>query len=509
MEVYSDLNLKEDLENLNRLWNPPESPYFNDPVRWVHERAHQETWSKQREIMKSVAENRYTAVKSCHGPGKSFIGSQIVGWWLDTKPDPFIVTSAPTSHQVRSVLWRYIRRTKQRVGLPGKISQGQVPEWKIAGELVAFGRKPADYLDANEAAAAFQGIHALHVLVILDEGSGIPDWLANACETLITNEKSRLLIIGNPDNPTSWFAKAFRPGQDFHRITISAFDTPNFTGEPVSQNLSELLTSKVWVNERKRRWGERSPMYKSKVLGEFPETSDDAVFTPAIIAKGIQCDRSRYAIDDRGRAGFDVARLGPDECVVYLNRRGYVRIQHKWARLETMESVGEFRRLWPDDPSLAPPTIIDANGLGAGPYDRLKELGYKMLPFNGGEKAYRSDRYKNRRTEAYWEAREAMDEGLIDIDEEDEDLQAELLEHKFTRNSTGQIILESKEDIAKRLGHSPDRADAFVMSLQQRADVTNFLRRQIQKTKQTPSEVTVPHESEPDDLVSDLPDLEF
>jgi hypothetical protein len=515
IHLQTDRNLLQDLNQLDLLWNPKPSPYENDPLAWVRQVAKVETWSKQNEIYTAVRDHRYTAVKSCHGPGKSFTAAHVVAWWLSTKTDPFVVTSAPTSHQVRTILWREIRRVKKAADLPGKITQGQVPEWRIADELVAFGRKPADYLDPVTASAAFQGIHATHLLVVLDEGSGIPEWLAQATETLITNEESRMLIIGNPDNPLSYFAKAFRPGSGFHTITITAFDTPAFTGELVSEDIARKLTSKTWVHERKQRWGENSPVYKSKVLAEFPDITDDTVFTPAMIATAVTNDRSRHAINAKERLGLDVARLGTDETVLYSNKNGYIRAIARWAKTDTMETVGRFRRLY-SEPNDAPVTVVDVNGLGAGVFDRLKELGYQCIPFNGGERAYNPLKYRNRRAESYWEAREMMEEGLIDLEELDEDLQAELYEVHFKPNSTGQIQIESKEDITQRLGRSPDRADAFVMSLQQVAVLTPKTTRIAQKTQNTP-EITSDHHrdrpivapDEPQDLVGDLMDVEF
>jgi hypothetical protein len=514
--LFADENLIADLEQIDLLWNPPPSPYTNDPTLWVHEFLHEETWSAQDRILQSIQDNRYTSVKSCHGPGKSYTASRAVAWWLSCKPDPFVVTSAPTSHQVRSILWREIRRAQVRGNLPGHISQGQVPEWKISGELVAFGRKPADYLDPNEAAAAFQGIHALHVLIVLDEGSGIPDWLATACETLITNEFSRLVVIGNPDNPISWFAKTFRPASGFNNITITAWDTPAYTGEKVSQGLKDRLTSELWVEERRQRWGTLSPLWKSKVEAEFPEVTDDSVFSPAMIEKGVINDRSAQAHlnSSTHRAGFDIARLGADECAVYHNRNGYVRLVGKWGKTDTMRTVGNFRRLWESDrPELAPHANVDVVGVGAGVYDRLKELGYTASPFNSGEKALNPEKYKNRRSEAYWEAAEAMDEGLVDIEPLDEDLQAELLEHKYKHTSTGQIQIEPKEDVAARLGRSPDRADAFVMSLQRSADYGKLLERQSRPVDPTPDpnprNSDLPQKPEPTNLVDDLLEIQL
>jgi hypothetical protein len=75
---------------------------------------------------------------------------------------------------------------------------------------------------------------------------------------------------GTPDDPASHFDVICKPGSGWHVETISAFDTPAYTGEKVPEDLLPLLVSPEWVEERKLRWGVTSPTYQSKVLGEFP-----------------------------------------------------------------------------------------------------------------------------------------------------------------------------------------------------------------------------------------------
>jgi hypothetical protein len=89
-----------------------------------------------------------------------------------------------------------------------------------------------------------------------------------------------VVAVGNPDDPASHFATICKPGSGWHVETISAFDTPAYTGEKVPDELLPLLVSPQWVEERKRRWGVTSPIYQSKVLGEFPEVSDDTLIQP-------------------------------------------------------------------------------------------------------------------------------------------------------------------------------------------------------------------------------------
>jgi hypothetical protein len=144
-------------------------------------------WSRQREIAQSVHDNRYTAVKSCHGTGKSFTAARICAWWLSTHApgEAFVVTTAPTYKQVHAVLWREIGRAHRLADLPGRITLED--EWYIGQELVGFGRKPADY-DPS----AFQGIHARYVLVIVDEAGGVPANIFNAVDSLATNVYARV-----------------------------------------------------------------------------------------------------------------------------------------------------------------------------------------------------------------------------------------------------------------------------------------------------------------------------
>jgi hypothetical protein len=488
---------------------PPRHPYADDPVGWISK--HSFMWSKQMEIAEAVRDYRFVACRSAHGTGKSYIAAWIVCWWLATHDDAVVVTSAPSANQVKNILWKEIRRAHVKAGLPGYITQSEVPEWKLEGEVVAFGRKPADYADPDEARTRFQGIHAKHVLVVLDEGSGIPEWLAGAAEDLATNEYSRVLMIGNPTNPASYFAQVSKPGSEYHKIKISAFDLPAYTGEYVPEEVQHVLTGKVWVEERRRKWGEDSMFWMGKVLAEFPNVAADILFTPSIINRAVIADLSANAATKRrGTGGLDVARMGEDETVLYVNKFGYVRMQDRWGKLDTMETVGRVRQRWPI-PGTCPFIWIDVTGgLGAGPYDRLREVNYPVGEFNFGGGPFDKQRFKNRRAEAYYEAMEACSDGRVDMDELDEELQRELMEHRYKTNSTGLIQIEAKEDIAKRLGHSPDRADAFVMALQQaKGNWIDIIAREESKPYHDPTRQPVAKEPTPEELVADMMEIKL
>jgi hypothetical protein len=232
-----------------------------DPVAWIAERLGETVWSAQRLIARAVRDHRRVAVRSAQDVGKSRIASRLACWWIDVHPlgTAFVVITAPSVKQVEAVLFREMRGAHMAGGLPGVMT---ISEWKIDGQLVALGRKPADY-DPS----AFQGIHALYVLVIIDEACGVDEALWNAAETLTANEGCRILAIGNPDDPGSHFARVSAPGSGWHTIRIDGYDSPNFTDEPVPEELHKLLLSQTWVDERKRNWGEDSPLFTSKVRG--------------------------------------------------------------------------------------------------------------------------------------------------------------------------------------------------------------------------------------------------
>jgi len=446
-----------------RLWPKP-NPFVEDAVGWVDSKLGEFLWSKQREIAESVIANRYTGVQSCHDSGKSFIASRLACWWIDTHPpgEAFIVTSAPTQTQVEAILWREIGRAFRKGGLGGRITSGMVPQWKLGTEIVGYGRKPQDLTNREEAMAAFQGIHARFVLIILDEAGGIPKWLFDAADSLATNESARVLAIGNPDDPHSHFvSKVMQPASGWNRITIDGYETPNFTGEAVPDDLRDLLLSEMWVEERKQRWGENSPLFTSKVRGRAPEISDTTVFAPSLLRAAQLNELPGTA---PGQYGCDIARMGEDQTAVYRNRGGVIREVAVVGKQDTMATTGliaKLLRLRSDVPAQ-----IDAVGVGAGVFDRLREQGLPAFEFNAGSRPVDTDRFINRRAEVFWSLRERMEDEEVDLapEGEDDDLIAELGSLRYFLDSRGRIGIESKEEMRKRGLPSPDRADAAAMS---------------------------------------------
>jgi hypothetical protein len=444
--------------------------HARDPVGFVTEKLHEFVWSKQVEILNAVRDHRKVAVQACHAPGKSFVSARAAAWWLSTNKvgDAFVVTSAPTFPQVRAILWREIGRAFSHGKLGGRLNQ---IEWFMTAqdgheELVAFGRKPAD-MDPS----AFQGIHAIKVLVIFDESGGIPAPLWEAAESLISNEESHFLAIGNPDDPSSVFAQKCKPGSGWHVIKISAFDSPNFTGEPVPDRVARSLVGPSYVAD-KRRLGESSPIYISKVLGEFPETSDDGLIRIGWVSAAQDRELEPTGPNE---LGVDVAGEGRDQSCLALRRGRVVRVLECFHEPDTMVTVGRIVRVIVAHKVTT--VRVDVIGIGHGVYNRLDEMsrdhessiyGVKIEGVNVAVSANDKERFANLKAELSWGMRERFESGDIDIapkqgKDQDDDLAHEITAIEYTTNSRGQILIKPKEEARLLLGRSPDRWDAVVL----------------------------------------------
>ena len=441
-------------------------------------------WSKQREIARSVVENRLTAVRSCHGPGKTALAARLGAWWLSVHEpgEAFLLTTAPTRTQVEALLWREINKVHAAGGLPGDVS---MTRWRFGTELVGIGISPDD----NNPAAG-QGFHAPYLLAIADEACGVSKMLMDNFTSVASNDDSRMLAIGNPDDPATEFGMVCRPGSGWNVIGISAFDTPNFTGEEVPDYLRRVLVGPKWVEERRRRWGEDSPLWKSKVLGQFPEQSSDTLVPLAAL------DAARKRVieplpTDANDLGVDVARFG-DDFTVIMHRRGCsVRRYVKESNRDTMQVVGMIIEAIRE--TGATRIKIDDIGLGGGVVDRLNELvrekalkqveivgvnvgeGATESPVSQGEEFFvqdnettQEDRFLNLRAELNWKIRDRFIRGEVALamtDPEADDLLAQASQIKYRVTSRGKIQIEPKADMKKRTrGVSPDDWDALVLA---------------------------------------------
>lgn len=446
-----------------------------DPAAWAAEYLGAELWSKQREIAQSVIEHRATAVQSAAGVGKTYLASILAVWFGSVHPqyDVKIVSTAPTADQVSLYLWSEIRKHHDAAierdrPLPGRVLLNNHWMADNGAYVIGYGRKPPDY-----AKAAFQGAHAEHMLVIVDEAGGIKaDMWANI-RSIMTNEDASVLAIGNPDDSSSEFAKMCAPGSVWNTIKISALDSPNFTGEKVSPKLAATLPSHAYVNEAREAWGEDNPYFRAKILGEFADAEDGLIplsWINAAVARWHDWkDAGGAERGGRRVFGVDVARLGLDKTAIATRCGDVVYGIEVLSQRDNVQVADHVTDLLAYPQSMA---VVDADGNGGGVVDILRHRGLNVIGFSAGvgykgRDSTHTQRFPQVRSAAWWHMRELLNPalGATLCLPPDEHLIAELAAPKWPDSSGNIIQVERKEDIRKRLGRSTDRADAVIHSV--------------------------------------------
>lgn len=466
--------------------------FQDDPVGFVTDGLGETLWSKQRQILESIRDNKRTAVPACHAPGKSHIAARAVAWWGAVHPvgTARIVTTASTFRQVRGVLWPHIRRVVNRHGLPGEVL---TVEWKIGTEILADGFSPADHDET-----AVQGIHAPHLLVVVDEAGGIGPTLGRALEALMTGGHTRLLVLGNPpvDAEGSWFERCCSSDL-YNVIPIPASDTPNFTGEDAGtchacpaaterHSVAEHLVDQSWVDDVTAEFGSDSPFVIARVHARFPRVDTNRVIPLTWVEEATENEHPLPG--DTIRLGVDVAADGGDEFCIAWADGWTVSIRHRSSGTANanpvdvagvvLESIREAERVHKTRGSTEPIRVkIDAIGVGwgvAGILERWRDEQRhhaEIIAVNVAERAGDSDKFSTQRSELWWNGRQLLQPMAESVHrqqvrlEVDQRTQAQLSAPIYKSDSSGRIVIESKRDMKRRGVASPDRAEAVLLAL--------------------------------------------
>lgn len=438
----------------------------DDPVRWAKDSLKTETWSKQREILRLLEVVPKVAVPSCHSAGKSKTAAIACARFL-AKHVPGtarVVTTAPTMTQVRAVLWNEINQLHAETTdvLPGRVNQ---TEWWIGGYMAGLGRKPADYNPA-----AFSGLHAEHILVVIDEAGGVPNDVWTSVSTLATNEGAVILAIGNPDDPLAEFKNVVdgAPENGWSVVRIPAWETPNFSGEPAAPIFKKVLLTPGWVDEHRLKWGEDSALWASKIAAEFPDESQMTIMRLVDIeyARNFDGTHPNPKMEDV-QLGVDIAASGTGDETVIRERRGN-RILRRWSvRSDEPDDISDLIYEAAEE-SGATLIHVDATGVGFGFIADIRRRvpNAAVMPFVAAARATDPKQFENRRAEAHWYAREKLRHHDLDLSEADDldELVSQMTAIRY-RLKKGRIIVELKDDVRKRLSRSPDDSDALLLAM--------------------------------------------
>lgn len=443
----------------------------DSPVAWADECLNVKLTGYQAEVLNALPTHKRIALRGPHGLGKSFLGAILVNWFATTRDlagrDWKIITTASAWRHLEVYLWPEIHKWAGRIDFE---TLGRAP-FKPNSELLNL-RLKLNYGAATAVASnqpeRIEGAHAEELLYLLDEAKIVPPATWDSIEGAFSNagtdtpDNAYAFAMSTPGPPSGRF-------YDIHRRAAGYEDwwTRHVTLE---EAISSGRISRNWADQRKLQWGEDSAVYHNRVLGEFHASDEDSVIPLAWLEAAIE----RWHVWDRaGRpspggplwTGVDVGR-GGDESVM-AHRDGWAVWLEGNRRRDTMSQVAALQ-------GLQGRAIIDVIGLGAGVYDRLRELGARPLAYTGSGKALVRDRsgkfgFTNTRSAAYWNLRELLDpafEPVLALPPDDlmiSDLTTP--SWKVTTGVPPKIQVEVKDEVVKRLGRSPDRGDAIAMAM--------------------------------------------
>jgi phage terminase large subunit len=297
---------------------------------------------------------------------------------------------------------------------------------------------------------ALQGFHAEHLLFLIDEASGIPDIVFEVGMGALSTPGAKVVMAGNPTRTSGFFYDTHHSLRHrWHTMHVSCLDVQRAQGH---------------IEDIKAKYGEASNAYRVRVLGEFP-TSDDETVIPLELVLGA-VGRNVSSLDYYPVWGVDVARFGDDRTALAKRQANKLLepITH-WGGTDLMVTAGKIKAEYEGTHYDMRPSaiLIDAIGLGAGVYDRCKEMGLPVRAINVGEAAATRENCMRLRDELWFKGRDWFQERLGSIPQDDA-LIAELTAPTYTFTSTGKMVVESKADMKKRGMRSPDLADAFLLT---------------------------------------------
>lgn len=464
-------------------------------------------------MLQSILDNRYTLVKASHAVGKTFTAAVAESWWFDCWSQHIGYITAPTWEQSFGLTFKQLKALRRAKNLPGVILERIIRDVAKLCEGDHYVRA----LNA-EKGEGFQGEHSAPILIVIEEGVGVPKYIWDAIGGLMTNPLCRVFAIGNPTDEATEFGIASESPL-YHTMSISALNHPNIQAElrcekPPFPDAVRLLWLKEMLEKECERvdtpseesfpfvslpeiekalGGQPSDLseqwhymptayFQGRVLGEFPTQADQQVipktwlkFQPTL----------EPAATDIPELGCDVARFGDDRSSIFV-RRGPCLLKGREIRKmdtvevatacrdEALEAARNFKPGLPDEQNerLAKTFRIKIDvtgGLGAGPYDLLKSWGYNAIAVNSSAKAKNEEQYKNIRSELWFDMRERSSTKRLDLSRLRKDIR-ERLERELSApkyKAPGQKVVEDKATMKKRLGYSPDLADGANLAFYQ------------------------------------------
>ena len=451
--------------------------YGDDPVGFVRDVLHVEPDPWQAEVLNWIGTGeRRCSIKSGHGVGKSACASWTMIWHLLTKYPQKTVVTAPTVAQLHDALGTECKRWIN------ELPEAFQDQLEVLSEQIRLKGAPAESfisfrVSRVETPEALAGIHSEHVLLVVDEASGVPEQIYEASGGSMSGANAATLLLGNPVRSSGFFHSTHtRLSKYWKTMTVSCLDSERVTED--------------YIEDMKIRYGEDTNPWRIRVLGEFPFEDEDTIVPRDLIEDSI--NRDVKVIQGPVVMGVDIARRGGDSSAICVRQNNHIIGSGVMTKkgFDLMQVVGwirdEIENVKQSGIEVSE-VLIDSIGLGAGVVDRLLEEGIDVRGVNVGESSSVSTEFWNLRAELWWKCREWFAKKDVAIPR-DERLVEELASVRRLWPSNGKLQVEPKDQTRQRLGRntSPDSADALILTFASYASMTTGKRSWKQPLEREP-----------------------
>ena len=433
--------------------------YYRDPAFFVEEVLGVKPDPWQKDILDMLGGSgkykkrvRKISCVSGHGVGKSCVASWCLLFHILFRFPQKSICTAPSHSQLHDALGAEVR------SWVGKLPDFVQEQLEVLTEQIRFKAAPSESfisfrVSRPESSETIAGVHSDHCLIVADESSGIPDIIFEAGSSSMTSESATTLLLGNPVRSSGFF-------YDTHHKLSKDWETR------VISSLDSKRVSKEFIEEISVRYGRQSNQFRVRCEGKFPLSDEDAIIPRHLVESAV--GRDVEPVGGPVIMGVDVARFGSDSSAICLRQGNSILGDGVKTRkgLNTMQVVGWVRSEIEDlkKKKLEIESVnIDVIALGAGVVDRLLEEGIDCRGVNVSEAPSIAGQHLNLRSELWERCREWF-EGLDVVIPNDGALIEELCGVRYSFSSTGKQKVESKDEIRRRLGSSPDRADALMLT---------------------------------------------
>lgn len=398
-----------------------------------------------------------TVLKACKNPGKTAVLSWCSWHFLTVWDNPNIGATSISGDNLRDNLWKEMAKWQLRSKMLSDQFQWTAERIFLKTRAATWwmsARKWAKTADTQQQSATLAGLHSDYVMFVLDETGSMPRAvMASADAALGSGIVSKLLQAGNPERLEG-------PLYDACTSELPMWNLIEATGDPDDPKRAKRVDLQ-WAKDQIAKYGKDSPWVLVNVFGKFPPASLNALLGIEDVREAMArvLPEDAYTWSQK-RLGVDVARFG-DDLTVLAPRQGLqwfkpVPMSHprgSAVSVDIASRVAMAETRWKFEMEFYDDTV----GWAHGAIDVRRASGKSPMPVSMDRPCF-DPRYFNMRAYCWMKMADAVKNGaaLPNVPE----LIAELTVPTYTFHN-GKFLIEPKDEIKKRLGRSPNYADAY------------------------------------------------